>query len=225
MSPTGVASDVDAVSVARAAVTDSVADCLAGEPGDEVRVRRVSDEPRVGAVPDRPAPTDVLGFVPEGLRLGELPVESETTSLVDEERVDPDVPVDSDVLVDPDELADPDEELDCPPSSANADPIPPVPTNPATPSEKATAPTRNATFAEFTSGRTPPSERGSDRSSAAQPDVPEAVTTLAAIPMSVVGVALRDLDVRAIHLAGFERRVAALHLHFVGVRHADTKGE
>lgn len=150
---------VDAASAAPDSFVDSVADCFADESADcrsavELLVERVSVPSGLGFVVERPEPTDVLGFVPETVDAEELPVDSEAPSLVDEE--DSDVPVDPD-----DELADPDDELedDCPPSSAIAVPMPQVPTNPATPSEKATAPTRNATLAEFTSGPPPPSDR------------------------------------------------------------------
>ncbi|KUI47344.1 hypothetical protein AU198_23250 [Mycobacterium sp. GA-1199] len=224
-----------------APVDDSAADCVADESEDwrsvvDFFVDRVSEASGLDLVVDRPAPKDVLGFVPETVDVDEPLDDSEPGSVDEEEFVAPDdvlaapddVPVDpDDEVADPDELEDPDDELDddCPPSSANADPIPQVPTKPATPSEKATAPTRNATLAEFISGPTPPSDRRSERASAAEPDVPEAVAALTAIPVPVVGVALGDLDVRAVHIAGFERRVGALHLYFVGVRHADTQGQ
>ncbi|MGV0604521.1 hypothetical protein [Mycolicibacterium sp. XJ1904] len=165
-SPTVLVAGVDAASAAPDSFVDSVADCFADESTDcrsavELLVDRVSVPSGLGFVVERPEPTDVLGFVPETVDAEELPVDSEAPSLVDEE--DSDVPVDPDVeLDDPDdELADPADELedDCPPSSAIAVPMPQVPTNPATPSEKATAPTRNATLAEFTSGPPPPSDR------------------------------------------------------------------
>ncbi|KUH93691.1 hypothetical protein AU189_15665 [Mycolicibacterium acapulense] len=177
-SPTGDVAGVDAASAASDSFVDSVADCFADESEDcrsavDFFVERVSDASAVGFVVDRPEPTDVLGFVPETVDAEELPVDSEAPSLIDEE--DSDVPVapddvlpvgPDDELADPaDELEDPDDELadeledDCPPSSAIAVPMPQVPTNPATPSEKATAPTRNATLAEFTSGPPPPSDR------------------------------------------------------------------
>ncbi|OBB75608.1 hypothetical protein A5759_06900 [Mycobacterium sp. 852014-52144_SCH5372336] len=166
-SPTVLVAGVDAASAASDSLADSVADCFADESADcrsavDLFVERVSDASASGFVVERPEPTDVLDFVPETVDAEELPVDFEAPSFVDEE--DSDVPVDpDDVLpVDPDdELADPADELedDCPPSSAIAVPMPQVPTNPATPSEKATAPTRNATLAEFTSGPTPPSDR------------------------------------------------------------------
>ncbi|MFV9633044.1 hypothetical protein [Mycobacterium neumannii] len=157
-----------------AAVADSVTDRLAEESKDSVvvfLVDRVSEASGSGLVVDRPEPTVVLGFVPETVAVEEASVDFASASPVDD-----DVPDElAEVSVDPvDALADPDEELpapdeldapaeeladDCPPSSATAVPIPQVPTNPATPSEKATAPTRNATLAEFTSGPTPPSDR------------------------------------------------------------------
>ncbi|KUI19064.1 hypothetical protein AU192_04415 [Mycobacterium lehmannii] len=214
---------VDAASAAPDSFVDSLAESFTDESADclsavDLFVERVSDASAVGFVVERPAPTDVLGFVPETVDVEEVPVDSEAPSLVDEEDcdvpVDPDdvLPVDpDDELVDPDELEDPDDEPDdeleddCPPSSAIAVPMPQVPTNPATPSEKATAPTRNATLAEFTSGPPPPWLCWPGKSSAAQPDVPEAVAALAAIPVPVVGVTLGDLDIGAVDIAGLER--------------------
>ncbi|MGE2719242.1 hypothetical protein [Mycolicibacterium celeriflavum] len=122
-------------------------------PVDESRVERVSDESRVAFVVDRPEPNVVRGFVLDAV---DPPVESESVCAVDEEFVVPAAVLaePADAPVEPDdelaELAESDEELedDCPPSSANAVPIPAVPTNPATPSEKATAPTRSATLAK-----------------------------------------------------------------------------
>ncbi|KUI33587.1 hypothetical protein AU197_19870 [Mycobacterium sp. IS-1590] len=154
---------------------DDSVDFVADESGDcrsvvDFFVDRVSEASGLDLMVDRPAPTDVLGFVPEIVDVGE-PVDDSGPGSVDEEEfaVSEEVLVDPDdepavpdaVLVDPDELEDPDDELedDCPPSSANAVPIPQVPTKPATPSEKATAPTRNATRAEFISGPTPPPDR------------------------------------------------------------------
>nr|WP_207384072.1 hypothetical protein [Mycolicibacterium komanii] len=251
-SPTdAVAGDVP---VAVAAFTDSVADCFADEStedrstesfsvrvaegprdvrsDDVLRVERVSDESRVGFVVDRPEPNVVRGLVPDAV---DPAVESESVLAVAEASAEPvgeftepdDEPADPD-----DEPGESDDELedDCPPSSANAVPIPAVPTSPATPSEKATAPTRsaatrNAPLGAFIGGPTPPQDRASDDSSAAQPDVPEAVAALTAIPVSEIGVALRDLDIRTVDLAGIQRRVTALHLDLVGVRHANAEGE
>lgn len=243
-SPTGDVAGVDAASAASDSLADSGLDCFADESADcrsavDLFVERVSDASAVGFVVERPEPTDVLAFVPETVDVEGLPVDSEAPSLVADEDsdvpVDPDdvLPVDpDDELVDPDELEDPDDELDddeldddCPPSSAIAVPMPQVPTNPATPSEKATAPTRNATLAEFTSGPPPPWFCGTGRSSAAQPDVPETVAALTAIPMPVVGVTLGDLDIGAVDIAGLERRIATLHLNLVSVCDADAEGE
>ncbi|GAT08166.1 hypothetical protein AU184_13995 [Mycolicibacterium novocastrense] len=165
-----------------APLDDSAADCVADESEDcrsvvDFFVDRVSEASGLDLTVDRPAPTDVLGFVPETVDVDEPLDDSEPGSVGEDEFVAPDdvpvdpddVPVDpvdpDDELADPDELEDPDEdpadelEDDCPPSSANADPMPQVPTKPATPSEKATAPTRNATLAEFISGPTPPPDR------------------------------------------------------------------
>ncbi|OBG95704.1 hypothetical protein A5698_15145 [Mycobacterium sp. E136] len=166
---------------------------------DELRVERVSDMSRSGFVVDRPEPNVVRGLVPDA---ADPPVEpTDELGELDDETADS-----------ADELEKSDDELedDCPPSSANAVPIPAVPTNPATPSEKATAPTRSAatrsaTLAEFIAGPIPPPDRSPNDSSAAQPDVPEPVAALTAIPVPVVRIALRNLDVRTVDLAGIER--------------------
>ncbi len=156
-SPTGVIAGVDAAGASPDSIVESAVDCSADEStedrsaeslsvrvadgrrevrsGDELRVERVSDESRVGFVVDRPEPNVVRGFVPDAV---DPLVEAESVSAVDEL---------SDELESDDE-EELESEDDCPPSSANAVPIPAVPTNPATPSENATAPTRNATLAK-----------------------------------------------------------------------------
>ena len=154
----------------------------------------VTDDPP-GLVADGSEPTVVTGLVPEVVGPEELLDGPESVPVADEELVDP-----SDEVVDPggefvdsaDEFVDSDElEDDWRESSGAADaaPMPPVQTSPATPSEKATAPTRNAYFSEFT---------GTPRLalSVAQVQVEESVVALSAIPKRVSVVVVRDLNLR-----------------------------
>ncbi|WP_133259080.1 hypothetical protein [Mycolicibacterium sp. GF69] len=146
---------------------------LDGRSGEELRGGRAVDDSRSGLVADRPEPKVVTGLLPETAGPGALPDESASAvdeAFVVEAPVDPgEVLLDSvdEPVEDPVEsVEDPVEpvevlEDDCPESSgaATAVPIPPVPTNPATPSEKAIAPIRNACFAEFTRSRSDPEKR------------------------------------------------------------------
>lgn len=143
-----------------------------GPSGEELREGRVVDDSRSGLVAERPEPKVDTGLLPEEAGPEADPDESASASVVDEALVVDEAPVDDEGLADPtdepvEDPVDPAEVLDddCPESSAAATavPNPAVPTNPATPSEKARAPIRNACFAEFTRSRRGPSERCSEK--------------------------------------------------------------
>jgi hypothetical protein len=70
---------------------------------------------------------DVAGAVPEVVELEDPPDDPDSVPVVDEELVDSDEEFEGDWFESS--------------GAADAAPMPPVPTNPATPSEKATAPT------------------------------------------------------------------------------------
>ena len=227
-------------------LVDSDSESVLRSVADDVDVCPVTEDAGPGRVADGSEPTVDTGLAPEVVEPELLPDESEFVPVVDDVLVDADEEVvDSvDELVDSeDEPVDPEDELDDSDElddesesfgAADAAPMPPVPTNPTTPSEKATAPTRSACCAELTRAPMLATELyaaqrewpwcfSSASASVAQPDVPKAVVTLTAVPVRVVVVALRDLDLRAVDLAGLKRRVAALDLNLVCVGHSQPK--
>jgi hypothetical protein len=113
------------------------------ESTDEFPVGVVVTDDSPGLVADGSEPTVDTGELPEVVAPEGLPVDPDSVPVVDEEFVNPGEEfVDSgDEFVDSDELDDDGFESSV---VADAAPMPPVQTSPATPSEKATAPTRNA---------------------------------------------------------------------------------
>jgi hypothetical protein len=220
-------------------LVDSDSESVSRSVADDVDVCPVTEVACPGRVADGSEPTVDTGLVPEVVEPELLPDESEFVPVVDDVLVDSvdelvdsvDEPVDpEDELDDSDELEDESESF----GAADAAPMPPVPTNPTTPSEKATAPTRSACCAELTPApmfatdlyaaqREWPWRFSSVSASVGQPDVPKAVVTLTAVPMRVVVIALRDLDLWAVDLARLKRRVAALDLNLVCVGHAQPE--